>query len=50
MYLLEISHFAKRIRGEKTEQAITLEQSRDSVTIIEAEKESVAKGRLIALV
>ena len=47
--MLEIAHFAKRIRGEKTEDVITLEQSRDSVRIIEAEKESVAKGRPISL-
>ncbi|MHC4497802.1 MAG: Gfo/Idh/MocA family protein [Planctomycetota bacterium] len=48
-YSLEIAHFAKRIRGEKTEQVITLEQSRDSVKIIEAEKESVATGKPIPL-
>ncbi|MHC4574536.1 MAG: Gfo/Idh/MocA family protein [Planctomycetota bacterium] len=48
-YSLEIAHFAKRIQGEKTEQIITLEQSRDSVKIIEAEEESVAKGKPISL-
>jgi len=48
-YSLEIAHFAKRIRGEKTEQVITLEQSRDSVRIVEAERESVAQGRPISL-
>jgi predicted dehydrogenase len=48
-YLLEIAHFAKRIRGEKTEEVITLEQSRESVRIVVAEKESVAKGRPISL-
>lgn len=48
-YLLEIAHFAKRIRGERTEEVITLGQSRESVRIVEAEKESVAKGRPISL-
>ncbi|MHC4346189.1 MAG: Gfo/Idh/MocA family protein [Planctomycetota bacterium] len=49
-YLLEIDHFAKGIRGEQTEEVITLEQSRDSVKIIEAEKESVATGETVSLV
>ncbi|MHC4184669.1 MAG: Gfo/Idh/MocA family protein [Planctomycetota bacterium] len=48
-YLLEIDHFAKVIRGEQTEEVITLEQSRDSVIIIEAEKESAATGRTVSL-
>jgi predicted dehydrogenase len=48
-YLLEIAYFAKRIRGEGTEEVITLEQSRESVRIVEAEKESVATGRPISV-
>jgi predicted dehydrogenase len=48
-YSLEIAHFAKRIRGEKTEKVITLEQSRNSVKIVEAEKDSVAKGKPVSL-
>jgi predicted dehydrogenase len=48
-YLLEIDHFAKVIRGKRTEEVITLEQSRDSVKIIEAEKESAATGQTVSL-
>ena len=42
-WLLEIEHFAKTIRGEKVEEITTLEQSRDSVRIVAAEKESARK-------
>jgi predicted dehydrogenase len=48
-YLLEIDHFAKVVRGKQTEQVITLEQSRDSVKIIGAEKESAATGQTVSL-
>jgi predicted dehydrogenase len=48
-YLLEAEHFAKAIRGEQTEQVITLGQSRDSVKIIEAERESIATGQTVSL-
>ena len=40
---VEIEHFAKAIRGEKPEQVTTLEQSMNSVKIVEAEKESAEK-------
>jgi len=49
-YSLEIAHFAKKIRAEETETVTTLEQSRDSVRIVEAEKESVKKGEQVSLV
>jgi len=42
-WLLEIEHFAKAVRGEKVEEVTTLEQSRDSVKIVAAEKESARK-------
>ncbi len=42
-WLLEIEHFAKAVRGEKVEEITTLEQSRDSVKIVAAEKESARK-------
>ncbi len=42
-WLLEIAHFAKAVRGEKVEPVTTLEQSRDSVRIVAAEKESARK-------
>ncbi|MHC4336260.1 MAG: hypothetical protein ACYSUV_21305, partial [Planctomycetota bacterium] len=48
-YLPEIDHFARAIRGEQTDEVITLEQSRDSVRIIEVERESVAKGQTVSL-
>jgi len=40
-YLLEIQHFAKVVRGEPVPEIITLEQSRNSVRIVEAEKKSI---------
>ena len=43
-WFLEIEHFSKAIKGEKVEPITTLEQSRDSVRIVEAEKESATKG------
>jgi len=42
-WLREIAHFAKAVRGEKVEEITTLEQSRDSVRIVAAEKESARK-------
>ena len=42
-WFLEIAHFAKAISGEKVEPITTLEQSRDSVRIVAAEKESARK-------
>lgn len=49
-YSLEITHFAKKIRGQKVEAVTTLEQSRDSVKIVEAERESAGTGEQISLV
>lgn len=40
-YSLEIAHFVKTIRGEAVPPILTLEQSRDSVRIVEAEKKSI---------
>jgi len=48
-WLLEIEHFAKAVRGEKVEEITTLEQSRDSVKIVAAEKESVRKMEKVAI-
>jgi predicted dehydrogenase len=42
-WLLEIEHFTKAVSGEKVEEITTLEQSRDSVRIVAAEKESARK-------
>jgi len=48
-WLLEIAHFAKAVRGEKVEEITTLEQSRDSVRIVAAEKESAGKIEKVSI-
>ncbi|MHC4644795.1 MAG: Gfo/Idh/MocA family protein [Planctomycetota bacterium] len=48
-YFLEIAHFAERLRGKKADTVITLEQSRDSVRIVEAEKESIRTGEPVSV-
>ena len=48
-WFLEIEHFAKAVRGGKLEPVTTLEQSRDSVKIVTAEKESARKGEKVAI-
>jgi predicted dehydrogenase len=48
-YVQEMTYFAKLIQGEKVEEIITLEQSRDSVRIVEAEKKSAEKCEKVAL-
>ena len=48
-WLLEIEHFAKAVKGEKLELITTLEQSRDSVKIVTAEKESARKMKKVAI-
>ena len=48
-WFLEIAHFAKTISSEKVEAVTTLEQSRDSVRICEAEKESARKKKTVSI-
>ncbi|MBN2271589.1 MAG: Gfo/Idh/MocA family oxidoreductase [Sedimentisphaerales bacterium] len=48
-WLLQIKHFAKLIQGEELEVITTLEQSRDSVRIVAAEKESVKKMKIVLI-
>jgi predicted dehydrogenase len=48
-YVREIDHFARAAAGEKVPEVITLEQSRDSVRLVMAEKESVEKQTSVAL-
>ncbi len=43
-YSLEIDYFARVVQGEKLPPVTTLEQSRDSVKIVQAEKESMTTG------
>jgi predicted dehydrogenase len=44
-YARQIAYFADAIRGRPVADVITLEQSRESVRIVQAEKESIDKGR-----
>ena len=48
-YILEIDHFVSSVKGEKVTPVTTLEASRDSVRIVEAEKESIRTGGIISL-
>ena len=48
-YYFEIKHFVENISGKKNQPVITPEQSRDSVNIIEAEKESIKIGEKILI-
>ncbi len=48
-YTREIDHFAKRVQGEAVDEVLTLEQSRDSVRVVDAEKESIEKNEKVAL-
>jgi predicted dehydrogenase len=48
-YLHEIVHFARVVRGEQVKPVTTLEQSRNSVRIVEAEKKSVNNKQRVML-
>jgi len=48
-WLLEIAHFVKAISGQKIEPVTTLEQSLNSVKIVEAEKKSIRKGQKVSI-
>jgi predicted dehydrogenase len=48
-WLLQIAHFAKAISGKKVEAITTLEQSMNSVKIVEAEKESAGKMEKVSI-
>jgi len=48
-WFLEIAHFAKAVSGEKVKEITTLEQSRDSVKIVAAEKESARKMEKVTI-
>jgi len=48
-YIREIEHFARTVRGESVEPIITLEQSRNSVRIVEAEKKSIHSKESIVI-
>jgi len=48
-YALEIKHFADTIKRRNVPVVTTLQQSRDSVRIVQAEKESAAGSKLVRL-
>jgi predicted dehydrogenase len=48
-WFLQIAHFAKAISGEKVEPITTLQDSMNSVRIVEAEKESASKGQKVSI-
>jgi len=48
-YTRQTAHFAKAIKGEKIEAVTTLEQSRDSVRLVAAEKESAGKKEKVSI-
>jgi len=48
-WFLQIEHFAKLLEGAELEVVTTLEQSRDSVKIVAAEKESVKKMQIVSI-
>lgn len=48
-YAREIEHFAMKIRGEQVENILTLEESRDTVCIVLAEKKSVRQRDTVIL-
>jgi predicted dehydrogenase len=48
-YIREIEHFARTVRGEPVEPIITLEQSRNSVRIVEAERKSINSRERIVI-
>ena len=48
-WLLQIKHFARLIAGAELKEVTTLEQSRDSVKIVAAEKDSIKKGKIVKI-
>jgi predicted dehydrogenase len=48
-YVRQVDHFARSIQGQAVPPVITLEQSRDSVKIVEAEKQSIRRRERIVI-
>lgn len=48
-YVRQVEHFAKAVQGQAVPPIITLEQSRDSVKIVEAEKQSICRRERVAV-
>jgi len=48
-YARQIAHFARRVRGQEVPPVTTLQESWDSLRIVEAERESVRTGKKVCL-
>jgi len=48
-WFLQIAHFARAVSGEKVEKITTLDESMNSVKIIEAERQSADKGQRVSI-
>src|SRR5262249_40573612 len=48
-YQREITHFARAVAGQPVEPVVTPEQSRETVRLVLAEKQSAREGRRVAL-
>lgn len=48
-YSRELAHFLAKLRGEPVEEVLTLEQSRDSIRLVLAEKESASTAAIVEL-
>ena len=48
-YILQIEHFVRVMNGEEVTPVTTLDASRDSVKIVEAQKESIRTGGVVSL-
>ena len=48
-YSREIDHFARAVAGEKVEPVVTPEQSRDTIRLVLAEKQSAREGKPVPL-
>lgn len=48
-YIRQIDHFARTVQGQPVEPILTLEQSRESVRIVQAERQSIKEHRHISI-
>ena len=48
-YTRQIEHFAKAVSGQAVEEVITLRQSRDSVRIVQAERQSIDEHKQVMM-
>ncbi len=48
-YIAQVDHFARTIQGQDVPEVITLEQSRDSVKIVTAERQSIEEKKQVTV-